>query len=70
MNITEESLLRLCKEIYPNGDSHYVNRTKKSEKWMLGYTNDYPLQHGNGDHCVLPDRLVELALIGLKKTKK
>lgn len=61
---TEEELTEIGKEIarliYPNGDNFHCRQTN-SGKWELGYTNDYPMQHGDGEKCIIPLSLLMLA---------
>lgn len=55
----EQLALRVCKKIYPHGDDHFAKKTK-SGNWELKYTNDYPLQHGTGGGCVVPQSVIEI----------
>ncbi len=57
----EEYLLALASKYYSQGDSYHAFKTKAGN-WKFGYTNDYPLQHGNGKSFVLPDKMVEILM--------
>tara|TARA_R110000822_G_scaffold227017_1_gene359690 strand:- start:65758 stop:65970 length:213 start_codon:yes stop_codon:yes gene_type:complete len=65
MNITEkqktEFLLKLAEEDYIQGSEYHAYRSKKG-KWHFGHTNDYPLQHGNGNNTILSDNMVEILM--------
>lgn len=41
------NLEAIVRKLYPQYDNPYAFRTKKG-KYIFGYTNDYPLQHGDG----------------------
>ena len=45
--IQENLLSWYKKNKYSQGDDYYVRVTNKG-KWEVGYSNDYPMQHGNG----------------------
>ena len=50
METTDKTLLELedlVRKLYPQYDNPYAFRTKKG-RYIFGYTNDYPLQHGDG----------------------
>jgi hypothetical protein len=38
--------LKILKEIYTQGDGYYESET--DNEWSASFSNDYPLQHGNG----------------------
>lgn len=48
----EAKLIAWCKQKYSQGDSYNVRVTNKG-KWCVSYSNDYPMQHGNGEEFVL-----------------
>ena len=52
-----EFLLGLVKETYDQGDDYYANLTKKGT-WLYGYSNDYPLQHGEGKKLQMKDDIL------------
>lgn len=56
-----EFLENLARKVYPQGDNFYATRTKTG-KWRVGYTNDYPLQHGGGEEMMLPETLVDILM--------
>jgi hypothetical protein len=65
--ITDEQkkiyLLSLIRQSYPQGDDFYAQRHKKrSNEWVFGYCNDYPLQHGPGVDLMLTDTLLEVLI--------
>ncbi len=52
----EIALIEWCKEKkYSQGDDYYVGINKQG-KWFVGYTNDYPLQHGEGKEYILTEQ--------------
>jgi hypothetical protein len=53
----KEFLLKITKECYNQGDYYFAYQTKKGD-WIFGYTNDYPMQHGDGIRIRLPDSMV------------
>lgn len=49
------AIIRWYKENhYSQGDGYYVRITKKG-KWEVSYTNDYPMQHGDGQSHILSE---------------
>ena len=49
----ELKLIKWCKENkYSQGDDYCVRITRKG-KWAVSYSNDYPLQHGQGEEFIL-----------------
>ncbi len=51
----EEKLIAWCKRYkYSQGDDYSVGITKEG-RWVVGYSNDYPMQHGDGKSFVLTD---------------
>ena len=44
---------------YSQGDNYYINYSPGADLWFIGYTNDYPLQHGKGDSIRLTTKQVE-----------
>ncbi len=43
------------KHKYAQGDDYFVHITKGG-KWKIGYSNDYPLQHGEGKSYILTEQ--------------
>lgn len=67
----EKEYEEVSKALFPSGDNHYAFKTKKGN-WVLGYTNDYPLQHGNGQQVSLPEDVaskIQAAFINCFKTE-
>ena len=52
---------KFVRKLWNQGDNYYINYTKKNV-WIIGYTNDYPLQHGTGQELRLPDDVVEFLI--------
>lgn len=51
----ELKLIKWCKETkYSQGDSYSVRVTNKG-KWEVSYSNDYPMQHGDGKSYILTE---------------
>ena len=51
----EAQLIAWCKDKkYSQGDSYSV-RITASGKWEVSYSNDYPMQHGNGKAYILTE---------------
>lgn len=42
----------LASYLFPNEECN--GERTKSGNWRFGYTNDYPLQHGNGENVTMP----------------
>jgi hypothetical protein len=58
----EQKLIEWCKKThYSQGDSYYVRVTKKG-KWAVKYSNDYPMQHGDGQEYILSEQDFENAM--------
>ena len=56
--LKKEFLISVLKIHSTQADSYYANRTAKG-KWEIGTSNDYPMQHGDGDKFILTDKLVD-----------
>lgn len=51
----EEKLILWCQQNkYSQGDSYNVG-ISKSGRWIVGYSNDYPMQHGDGKSFTLTE---------------
>lgn len=51
----EKSLIAWCKAVkYSQGDGYSV-RITASGKWEVSYSNDYPMQHGDGKSYILTE---------------
>ena len=62
----EKQLIKWCKENkYSQGDSYSVRVTKKG-KWEVSYSNDYPMQHGDGKSYILTEEEFLLATSNYK----
>lgn len=35
---------------YSQGDDYYVNFSPGTDLWIIGHSNDYPMQHGKGSN--------------------
>jgi len=57
----KEFLLKITKEYYNQGDDYSVYQTKKGD-WIFSYSNDYPMQHGDGKRMQLPNKMVEILM--------
>lgn len=57
-----EKLLKIFKEKHFQGDNYHCYQSKK-KNWVVGYLNDYPLQHGKGFEWVIPEEVAEI-LVG------
>ena len=64
----KEKLLEIFKQRYSQGDSYYCYQSKK-RNWVVGYKNDYPMQHGDGVEWVLPQEVVEILVGQLEPPK-
>lgn len=54
-------LIDWCKrKKYSQGDSYSVS-INKDGKWVVSYSNDYPMQHGNGETFILTEKEFEQA---------
>lgn len=56
----EEILISIVKEYYSQGDDYFA--FKKKGHWIFGYSNDYPMQHGQGKTFKLPEELIIIML--------
>jgi len=56
-----EFLENLARKIWTQGDDYFATETKTG-KWRVGYTNDYPMQHGNGEEMMLPQEFVKILM--------
>jgi hypothetical protein len=56
----EKELLEIFKKKYNQGDSYYCRVNNKGDKWIVGYKNDYPMQHGDGVEWTIPVEVVEM----------
>lgn len=56
-------LLGMLMELYPDEpfDNLFVRQTKSLD-YELGYSNDKPMQHGNGVKFILPNEVVNYIL--------
>ena len=59
MSLIKETLLKIFKEKHFQGDDYYCFQSKK-KNWVVGYSNDYPLQHGDGVQWVIPEEVAEI----------
>ncbi len=48
----KKELEKALMKIWTQASSVYAIETKTG-KWKIGYTNDYPLQHGDGESYVI-----------------
>jgi hypothetical protein len=66
IEVIENQLIEWCKNTkYSQGDSYIVRITRKG-LWAVSYSNDYPMQHGNGmEYILTQEEFVEAT----KKTK-
>lgn len=52
----ERNLIKWYKSyIYNQGDSYQCSLTKEG-KWKVSHSNDYPMQHGKGNHHIFTDK--------------
>jgi hypothetical protein len=59
----KRKLIAWCKETkYSQGDDYYA-RKNPDGTWIVGYSNDYPLQHGPGEKYLMTEE--ELAKLGI-----
>lgn len=56
----EERLLEIFKQKHSQGDSYYCGANNKGDKFIVGYKNDYPMQHGDGVEWKIPVEVVEM----------
>ena len=55
----KQFLIRMTKSFYSSGDDYYAHKSKSGNGWNFGYSNDYPMQHGNGFKSSLPVNFVK-----------
>ncbi len=58
--LMEKRLLGIFKQRYNQGDSYYCRVNNKGDKFIVGYKNDYPMQHGDGVEWMIPVEVVEM----------
>jgi hypothetical protein len=63
----KEFLINLVKEVYTQGDNFSASQSSKGS-WHFGYSNDYPMQHGNGKRMMLTDEIVEMLILKTQLT--
>lgn len=68
MTPEEAKALAVAKIVFPQGDNYYAQRTMTG-KWKIGYTNDYPMQHGDGEHIVINDWFMQWCISNLKNNE-
>ena len=61
MEAKKEFLISLMKKYYSQGDGYNAYQTKKGS-WVVSYSNDYPMQHGNGERITIPDKMVDVLM--------
>ena len=47
----------MAEKIFKGGDNFYA--ISQGKFWKIGFTNDYPLQHGDGKSYLIPDAVIE-----------
>lgn len=47
---------KLAEKIFEGGDNFYA--IQQGKYWKIGFTNDYPLQHGNGSSYLIPNDII------------
>ena len=55
----KNGLLDIAYETWNQGNNFYARQNKKQTAWLFGYTNDYPLQHGDGEECRLTNEAAQ-----------
>lgn len=58
---TNDSYKKIAEIIYPNNCNYYIRETSTG-KYEVGYTNDYPQQHGDGEKCIIPASLMNFLI--------
>lgn len=58
--VDEKKLLEIFKQKHFQGDSYYCRINNKGDKYIVGYKNDYPMQHGNGKEWTMPIEVAEM----------
>lgn len=63
MRTIEQKAISVAEILIPGGDNYYATRTPlykiKGKYWTLSFTNDKPLQHGNGKEVVVSESTIE-----------
>ena len=59
----KKKLITWCKEThYDQGDDYYAKQGDNGV-WIVGYSNDYPLQHGKGQgYKITKEQLIEMGI--------
>ena len=55
-----EQLLEIFKQKHNQGDSYYCRFNNKGDKCIIGYKNDYPMQHGDGIEWQMPIEVADM----------
>lgn len=58
--VDEKKLLEIFKQKHFQGDSYYCRINNNGDKYIVGYKNDYPMQHGNGKEWAMPIEVAEM----------
>ena len=69
-NKITDFLKRLTKKSFNQGDNYYAYLNSKKTAWLFGYTNDYPMQHGNGEENRISPALAKYLYEKLGKGEK
>ncbi len=64
MKVNMEKLMKILidwykRNHYAQGDDYNVNYSPGADLWIISHSNDYPMQHGKGDHVRLRTADVE-----------
>lgn len=52
-------LIAMFKNKHSQGDNYHCYQNKK-KNWVVSYTNDYPLQHGDGVEWIIHEQIAEI----------
>lgn len=55
--MNQKDVLEIVQKIF--NEPNCFARLTKSGNWSIGYTNDYPMQHGRGPEYLVPNELIK-----------
>lgn len=58
----------IAQTLFPGGDDFYATQNKRGQI-HIGYTNDYPMQHGNGESIIVSESAANILLELCNKSK-
>jgi hypothetical protein len=54
---------------YSQGDNYFITYSPGSDLWIIGHSNDYPMQHGQGSSVRLNTAEIDKIIDNYEKNK-